>query len=354
MNRAFIYIFKHYIKSFLILLIGLVSIISLIDFLQHFNSIVGINRALLYIYYSFNNSINILYPLVLVFAAIVTLSSLLFKNHLLILQSFGYSKKFILKPFLFTSIMVYLLFIALNFTPFAYSGDRAEAILNNSDNIFKPVDNLFFKYNNYFVFAKEMDVVNKEFKNLKLYYIKNGKIDYIMEIKRAKFKDKYWLANDILKKSFIYKDGIPRGYTTQKIKEEKILKGYYPKVVRLLYEGKRMNILDGIKAKKLLNEQNIDDSKIVSTLLERIIMPLFAPLLITIIVILIPIHKRYLNRAKFYFLSIGSTLVIWSILYSINMISSNGVISPYLGEPIAIFILFIITILIFLKKDNRI
>ena len=353
MNRAFLYILKHYIKSFFIVLIGLVSIITLIDFLQHMNSIVGINRALLYLYFTFNNILNLLYPIVMVFALILVLSKLLFNNHLLILQSFGYSKYFILTPFLIASISIYLIMVALNFTTFAYSGDRAKAILNNSSNIFKPVNNIFFKYNNSFVSAKEMDIVKKELKGVTLYFIDNSrKVDYIMEFKKAKFNNGEWLVDKLVKKSFIYKNGVPQGYRVEDINKTKILKGYYPKVVRLLYEGKRMSISDGIRAKRLLTSQNIDDSKITSALLERLIMPLFAPLLIVIITLLIPIHKRYFNRAKFFFWSLGATLILWSLLYSTNMMSINGVIPSYLGQPLIVILLFIFTIYIVIKKQK--
>jgi len=353
MSKAFLYIFKHYLKSFLIVLVGMVSIIALIDFLQHIGSISGVNRALLYFYYTFNNTLTLLYPIAMVFAAIMTLSSFLYKNYLLVLASFGYSRYFIIKPFLIASILIYALIIGLNFTSFAYSGDRAEAILSNNSNVYN-VDDIFFKYNNSFVSAKEMDVVNKELKGVKLYYIDNRKVKYIMEFDKAKFKDGGWLAKDIVKKSFIYKDNVPQGYNTQKIESTTILKGYYPKVVRLLYEGKRMSIIDGLKAQNLLRSQDIDNTKIASALFEKIIMPLFAPLLIIIIILFTPIHKRYMSKAKYYMFTLGATLVVWSLLYSINMMSVNGMIPVYLGQPLIIIILFIITFYLLIKRRNAI
>ena len=352
MNKAFIYIFKHYIKNFLIILIGMVSIISLIDFLQHIGSIRGVNRAMLYFYYTFNNTLTLLYPIAMVFAAIMTLSGLLFKNHLLVLASFGYVKTFIIKALLTASIFIYLIIVFLNFTGFAYSGDRAEAILNNSSNIFKNVDNIFFKYNNSFVSAKEMDVVNKELKGVNLYYVEGRKVKYIMEFKKAKFDNGAWIAKDIVKKTFKYNNKVPLGYDIQEVKSATILNGYYPKVVRLLYEGKRMSILDGIKAQKLLKSQNIDNSKITSALYEKIIMPLFAPLLIIIIVIFTPIHKRYLSKVKYFMYSIGVTLVIWSLLYSLNMMSINGVVPSYLGQPLIIILLFILTLYLLIRRSK--
>ncbi len=352
MSRAFIYIFKHYVKNFLIILIGMVSIVALIDFLQHIGSIKGVNRAMLYFYYTFNNTLTLLYPIAMVFAAIMTMSGLLFKNHLLVLASFGYVKSYIIKVIAFASVLIYAAIVLLNFTGFAYSGDRAEAILNDSSSIFNNVDNIFFKYNNSFVSAKEMDVVNKELKDVNLYYVEDRKVKYIMEFKRAKFKDGAWIANDITKKIFKYNQKAPLGYDVMKIKQSTILKGYYPKVVRLLYEGKRMSIIDGLKAQKLLKSQDIDNSKITSALYEKLVMPLFAPLLIIIIIIFTPIHKRYLSRVKYFMYSIGVTLIVWSLLYSLNMMSINGVVPSYLGQPLIVALLFILTIYLLISRRN--
>jgi len=353
MSRAFIYIFKHYIKNFIIVLFGMVFIISLIDFLQHLGSISGFNRALLYFYYTFNNTLTLLYPIAMVFAAIMTLSNFLYKNYLLVLASFGYSRYFIIRPFLIASILIYMIVVGLNFTAFAYSGDKAEAILSNDTNVYN-VDNIFFKYNNSFVSAKEMDVVNKELKDVNLYYVDNRKVKYIMEFDKAKFDKGEWIAKDIVKKTFKYKGDVPLGYDEENITSTRILKGYYPKVVRLLYEGKRMSIIDGLKAQRLLKSQDIDNTKIASALLEKLIMPLFAPLLIIIIILFTPIHKRYMSRAKYFMFTLGSTLIVWSLLYSLNMMSVNGMIPIYLGQPLIIILLFIITFYLLLTRRNKI
>ncbi len=354
MSRAFLYILKRYFITFFIVSIGMVSIVSLIDFLQHIGSIRGANRAMLYFYYTFNNTFTLLYPIALVFAAIIVLSSLLFKNHLLSLASFGYPKSFIIKPLLLASLIIYFIVVGLNFTKFAYAGDKAEAILNSENSSYSSLDNIFFKYNNSFVAAKKLDIVNKELKGINLYHVDNEKVDYILEIKSAKFSDGSWVANGITKKIFKYRDGVPIGYDVEKLESAKILRAYYPKVIKLLYEGKRMSITDGIKAQKLLKKQNIDNSKIESALYQKLLMPLFAPILIVLLSILTPIHKRYFGRAKFFFYSLGATLVIWTLLYSVNMMSVNGVVPVYLGQPLIILALIVLTLAVWIRKRSTI
>ena len=250
-------------------------------------------------------------------------------------------------------MLLYATVVGLNFTKFAYAGDKAESIVNDTQ-MYNSVDNIFFKYDNSFVSAKSMDVVNKELNDVTLYYIYDGRLRYLMEFKKAKFKMGSWLASDITKKNLNYINNVPNGYTISHMDKTTILEGYYPKVVRLLYEGKRMSIQDGLKAMNLLNSQNIDNSKIRVALFERIIMPLFAPFLILIIIMLTPIHQRFFSKSKFYLYSLGGTLVVWSLLYSSNMMSLNGAISAIFGQPLVVLILAVISIIIFFKRRNRI
>jgi len=350
-NKAFKYLAKSYTVNFFIVAFGLTFAATLIDFVQYVGRIDGVNRKVLYFYYTFCDYFTFIYPIALVFGAIVTFSKLVGRNHLLALLSFGYSKSNLLKPILASLFVIYLLMVGLNFTKFAYSGDSAKAILDNRE-LFKSLNNIFFKYNNNFVFAKKMDVVNKEFKDVTLYITNGDRLQSLLHFEKAKFKNKKWIASNIEKKILKYKDGKPQGYDIVKIDKEEILQGYYPKVVRLLYEGKRMSIIDGFKALKLLRVQNIDASKVKSALYTKILMPLFAPMLIVIIFAFLPLHKRFLNSAKYLLLTMGSTLVVWTILYSVNMLGINGVVPVDLGEPMLIFILFLLSLYIWNKRAS--
>jgi len=344
-NRAFKYLAKSYIVNFLIVAFGLTFAATLIDFIQHIGGIEGANRKFLYFYYTFSDYFLFIYPIALVFGAIVTFSKLVSRNHLLALLSFGYSKRELLKPFFASFVVIYLIIIGLNFTKFAYSGDSAQAIVDNRA-LFKSLNNIFFKYNNNFVFAKSMDVVNKEFKDVTLYITNRDRLESLLHFDKAKFRNNRWIASNIEKKILKYKDGKPQGYNIVKIDKEEILQGYYPKVVRLLYEGKRMSIGDGLKALRLLKKQGVDASKVKSALYTKILMPLFAPMLIAIIFAFLPLNKRFLNSAKYLISTMGLTLIVWTILYSVNMLSINGVVPVDLGEPMLIFILFLLSLYI--------
>ena len=349
MSTEFLYIAKQYFKNFLIVALGLTFAATLIDFIEHVGHLQGANRKFLYFYYIYCDYLVFIYPIALVFGAIITFFNLLWRNHLVAFLSFGYRKSRLIKPFFAVFIVVYTLIVALSFTKFAYYGDSARALIENRQ-LFKSLDNIFFKYNNNFVFAKKMDVVNKEFSDVTLYTTKNNRLVELSHFKKAKFKNKKWIAIDIEKKIIQYNKGKPEGYKVEHIDRETILKGYYPKVVRLLYEGKRMSIKDAIRALKLLKEQGIDNSKVKSALYTKVIMPLFAPILIIIIFAMLPIHRRFVSRAKYLLLTMGTTLVIWTLLYSVNMLTINGTIPADLGQPLVIFVLFIISLLVWKKK----
>ncbi len=347
--KAFFYLAKQYLKSFLIVAFGLTFAATLIDFIQYVGDIQGVNRKLLYFYYTFCDFFLFIYPIAFVFGAIITFSNLVWRSHLLSFLSFGYNKQRLIKPFISVFLLIYLIVVGLNFTKFAYSGDSARAILDNRQ-LFKSLDKIFFKYNNNFVFAQKMDVVAKEFKGVTLYIKKGNKLTDILHFKSAKFENGKWIAKNIEKKTMEYKDGKPIGYKISHLQKKEILQGYYPKVVRLLYEGKRMSIIDGIKALILLKEQNIDSSKVKSSLYTKLVMPLFAPLLIVLIFAFLPLHKRFLSRAKYLLLTMGATLITWTVLYSANMLSLNGVINPDFGQPLIILLLLLLTIIVWKKK----
>ena len=351
MSTEFIYIAKQYFKNFLIIALGLTFAATLIDFIEYFGRIDGANRKFLYFYYMYCDYLVFIYPIALIFGAIITFFNLLWRNHLVAFLSFGYRKSRLIKPFLAVFTIVYIFIVALSFTKFAYYGDSARALIENRQ-LFKSLDNIFFKYNNDFVFAKKMDVVKKEFSDVTLYKSKDNRLVELSHFKKAKFKNKKWIATDIEKKIIQYRNGKPEGYKVKHIDKEIILKGYYPKVVRLLYEGKRMSIEDAIRALKLLKEQGIDNSKVKSALYTKIIMPLFAPILIIIIFAMLPLHRRFISRAKYLLLSMGTTLVIWTLLYSVNMLSINGTIPADLGQPLVIFVLLIISIFVWRKKSE--
>jgi lipopolysaccharide export system permease protein len=344
-----IYILKNFFRNFLIIGFGLTFAAVLTDFVAYFTKIEGFNRQILYFFYNFADYFNFIYPLAIVFGALMTIFSFINKNYLVALESFGYSKTSILKPLIIGALFIYFIMVGLNFTKFAYANDSARSILKKESE-FKNLENIFFKYNDNFVYAKKLDVIHKEFFDITLYIANNLKLNKILFFKKAKFNNGKWVASEVTIKKLKYKNNIPQGYTISYKKSLEILEGYYPKVIRLLYEGKRVSLSDAFKALSLLKIQKIDNSKIKSSIYSKLIMPLFAPLLIVIFFLNTPLHKRVLNSVKFLILSVGVTLIVWALFYSANMLGVNGAININLGQPLIFALLLIITVFVWLKK----
>jgi lipopolysaccharide export system permease protein len=350
--RLFFYVIKHYFKNFLLLLLALSFVVTLIDFISHVTQIDGINRQFLYFSYTAANSLMLIYPLALVFAAVMVLSQFVAKNYLIVFGSVGYAKRALLKPLLTAVFLVYSIIVLLSFTQFAYSSDSARAIIDKRQ-LFHSVENLFFKYNDSFVYVKKLDVANKVLNNIIIYKISGSRIDYIKKIKSAIFYKGAWLAKDIEEQKLIFKDNVPQGYTVTSYSKQKILQGYFPKVIRLLYEGKRMSIQDGFQALKLLNRQHIDNSKVIAALYEKLVMPLFAPIIIVLILLYSPLSRRYMKSIKFYLIGIGLPILVWTLLYGVNILSVNGVVPALYAQPFIIVVLMIIALFLWVKESKR-
>lgn len=90
----FYYLAKLYAKNLLAILFGLAFAFAVIDYFQHAQRLnVAGNYKILYIFYMWQESLGLVYPLAIVFALIMTKLSLVKNNTMGALHAFGYSKK---------------------------------------------------------------------------------------------------------------------------------------------------------------------------------------------------------------------------------------------------------------------
>jgi len=343
---SFLYLSKKYIKNFLLIAFALVFTITLITLAS--NQIDGFNRKILYSFYIFEDFLQIFYPMALVLGALLTFYQLIVNNHLLAFSSLSYKKSNLIKPFLYISFAVYFIFLALDFTPFAYAYSNANTILKGKEE--NRVKNMFFKYNDSFVYAKSLDVVNREFKDVKIYKIKDLKLQKILDFDSAKFVKDRWIAKNVKVKTFKYNNQKPIGVEVDSRDKIEVLKGYYPRVIKLLYEGKRVDLANGIKAIALLKEQHIDSSQVRSTLYSKLLIPLIAPFLILIFFSFAPLHKRVASLGGYLFWTMGGTIVGFIVIYTLNVFSKSSAINPNYVLPVVIFVTFIYSVYLWFKK----
>ena len=350
----FRYLVKHYVKNLFAVLLGLSSAFAVIDYFQHIQDLnVSSNYQILYIFYMWQEALGLLYPLAMVFALIMTKLSMVKNNTMGALHAFGYNKKRLFAPIFAVMVLVYTLFLFLNTTEFAYARDKAWALLENQMNAFDVTD-VFFKYNNTFVYIKKLDPIEKKISDITIFKVEGNEVKYTIHAPLAVYGNDEWEARDATLKTHIYVNGKLDKYTVEYKKKIITLKGYKPKIITSLYEGEALNIVDAYHTWELFKKQGLNSDKIRAVLYNKIIVPLFAPALALILFFKLPFHARMMNFGSVIALSLGATFILWGVLFGLNQMGSNGVLIPELTAILPIILLWIYALWVYVRDERRI
>lgn len=354
MRLYFKYLFWLYAKNLFAILVGLSLAFTSIDYFQHLYKLEGSsNHSILYIYYRWQEAIFLLYPLSIVFALIVTKLSLIKTSTMGALHSFGYSKKRLVIPILSVSILVYLIFVALHTTEFSYAKDRAFALLEKKADIHN-IDNIFFKYNDTFVYIKKLDPLSKKIDDITIFKVDGYRVKYTINAPFALFEDGRWRAKEATVKTLHYVDEKLINYTIEHKDSIDTLNGYKPKIMVSLYEGKTLNIIDAYYTWRLLSSQDLNSDKIRAGFYDKTVVPLFAIALLVILFFKLPFHARMMNTGAVIAIALASTFMIWGLFFGLGQISANGVLIPELTAITPIAGLLIYSIYIYFSDEKRI
>lgn len=304
------------------------------------------NLVLIYLVYKSFYAIDMLLPLSLVFAMISTKIFLIRSNALVSFYSLGYSRVEVLRPFVVVSSLIIMIFISLHSWPnFARADEFSNNIKSNSQYL-NPSKDLFFAYKKKFVYFSELLPLQEKALGIRVFTVVGDSLEEVLVAKEALYRDGYWNIKeaDIIKKpkdmSFTSK-----GITISKLSEVQILKGFRPKMLDQVYEGKvNFTIINAIDAILLLSEEKINTSSIKGALYKIFIYPLFVPCLIVIIFFFVPMSARFLNVSLFSFGAILATLLIWGLLYMLIELASNKTISSELGVIAPVGLLFLVAL----------
>ncbi len=351
----FRYLSTLYIKNLLAILFGLSFAFAMIDYFQHIQKLdVSSNYQILYIFYMWQEALGLLYPLAIVFAVIMTKLSLVKNNTMGALHAFGYNKKRLLLPLLVVASGIYIMFTALHTTEFSYARDKAQSLLNNKLLVYD-VNDLFFKYNDTFVYIKKLNPIEKKIEDITIFKVEGYQVRYTIHAPIAIFDGNEWDAQNAMLKTHIYnKEGELEKYSIEQKKSIKTLQGYKPKIIESLYEGKALNIIDIFNTWKLLNKQNLDSTKIRAVLYYKTVVPLFAIALLLILFFKLPFHARMVSLGSVVAFSLGITFVIWGILFGLHQIGLNGVLIPEVTAILPIVMLWIYAIYVYFTDEKSI
>ncbi len=351
----FAYLAKHYMKNFLALLFGLSFAFAMMDYFQYSQKLNdSSNYKILYIFYMWQEALGLLYPLALVFAVIITKLSLVKHNTMTAMHAFGYNKKQLFFPFFIIAIMVYFLFTFLNMTEFSYAKDKANALLKNQYNAYN-INDLFFKYNDTFVYVNRLDPIEKKIYELTLFKVADDQVRYTIHAPYALFDKDRWIAKNARLKTHLYDaNGTLQRYHVEFKKEIKTLKGYKPKIIESLYEGKALNILDAYSTWHLLNLQHLNSDKIRALFYDKVILPLFALAMVLILFFKLPFHARMMNTGVVVALALGATFAVWGILFGLGQMGANGALTPELSALLPVALLWCYAAYVYLTDEKSI
>ncbi len=331
---AFKYISFHYLKYFSVILIALILFLVGFDYMGNADELPSsANLVLIYLVYKVFYAIDMLLPLSLIFSMIITKMYLIRTNALVSFYSLGYSRVDILKPFVVTSTIIIILFISLHTSSKFTQAEELSRNIRTTSVYLSQTKDLFFIHKDKFVYFSNMIPLQEKAEGIRVFSVKDNKLQEVIIAKSAVYLADYWYIKD----ADIITKPINMGFDSKgiKVKHENglyILKGFRPKILDQVYEGKvNFTIKDAVDAYKLLDAQNIETSAIRGAIYKIFIYPWFVPALVVIIFFLVPISPRFLNVSLFSFGAILSTLLIWGTLYMLIELSNNKVIPSEVG-----------------------
>ena len=339
-GRYFFYIAQQYAKNLLMMLVAITGTVTLVDYLHDAARLSGAgNQTILYLFYTWQFRLAQFYPLAIAFAAIVTYMSLVRANLFVSLYGFGYTKRQLLIPFVLPAWILYLLMLLLQSGEFAYAKERAWAIAHHVQSV-RVAEDLFFKYNDAFVYVKHLDPIRKVLSEVTVFETNGTDVVNAVILERALFDGEYWVADDALmmRKRYNAQHHL-QGFTREHTGRYRFLKGYRPKVIELIYEGDSLSLLDALHTYSVLEKQGLDTVKIKASLYSRAVLPLFALAMMMILFLKSSYHSRYMNPERVWLLYLGGTLSVWGILYALYSLSSGGVLSAEIAIVLPVLLL---------------
>jgi len=348
-------IVKRYLKSFFTIFIGLTVFFTGVDFITNIDKLpdsanlkvmFAVNRLMYFTSFTFGLS--------LVFGLISSLVSLIKENELVVMYSFGASKKLILKSFLYMIMILISIFLILNNISAFVSAKQISDNIKKYGQVSKYESNLFLKSADSYIFISELNKYKKEGKNIEVFETKGTDLKRIIKAKKGVFKDNYWLLSDvkIIQIPRVDDTVVDKKLIVKNIKNLKILDGFKPAIMDSLYKGSTgLTIGDSIEALGLLKDKGLSVTTIKANLYQILFFPFFSLFLASILFFKLPVQRRGENlgllAAKLYFIA----LIIWGILYMLIQISKNGAVLPEIGIILPIIFLGIYSYVYFKKES---
>lgn len=344
-----------YLKYVGIIVLALVLFFVGFDVMDNMNGLPdSANLKLLYALYRSYYALDILFPISLIFAMIAAKIALIRSNALVAYYSLGYSKADVLRPFTLIATLLIVMFILLHmYAPFAKGAEFSKNIYaNRIDGA--PTQNLFFTYEDYYVYFKELNPLQQSAKDIRIFKINDNDLSQVIVASTATYEDDYWIVKDAKTMTKPPRVGLrSEGIIISEKEDLKLLKDFRPDILDQVYEGSSTyTILDAFEAMKILDDQNVNTDKVKSVLYKTIVYPFFVPFVVIIIFFFVPISPRFLNVTLFSFGALLSTLLVWGMFYTLIQLSNSQSISGEIGIVLPVAVLGLLSLIVWYKKGR--
>lgn len=350
----FRYIAYHYLKYIAVILFALVFFMVGFDYMENASKLESANLIVIYLTYKAFFAVDMLLPLSLVFAMIATKIFLIRSNALVAIYAIGYNKTDVIKPFVAVATLIVTIYVGLHATSFARADEYANNIRKSAQYL-QPTNNLFFTFKDRYVYFGKLYPLQERAEDIRIFTHEGGVLREILSAQEAHYADEYWhigRAVSIEKPQTLTLQG--QGIAVTQLRDLKLLKGFRPKILDQVYEGKvNYTILDAIDALRLLGSENVNVDKIKSALYRIFITPLFVPSLIILIFFFVPISPRFLNITLFSFVAILATMMTWSFLFMLTELSNNKTIPSEVGIVLPVLVLFAVAMIVWYRNHGH-
>ncbi len=323
----------YYLRYCMVVLIALSGFMLGFDMMNNGDELPkSANLLIVYGTYQWLYAIDMMLPISLVFAFIATVVGLVRSNALTSYYALGYSRFKVLFPVFFTTIIVLILYIVAHATSFARAHEYAEN-LRASSTVLVSTDNLFFTHEGSYIYFGTLNPLTQHAFQIRIFTFKEGQLVETIQAKEAYYSGHYWIMSDaVVIRPPTRLDLNARGVVTVRGHDIRVLKDFRPKILDQIVEGKvNYTIIDALDALALLNGQNIDLSKVKSSLYRNFASPWFALMMIIMIYSHVPIASRFTNLSLYSFGAILLTLIVWGVLFMLGELANNGTLSPIFG-----------------------
>ena len=341
MNLYAPYVGWLYFKYFIILFFALVSFYVGIDILTNLKDLpTSANLKLIYVGLISMGAVSYVLPLSLVLALILSKFSMIRNNELVSLYSLGITRNELIKPPFFIALAITLVYIGLNFTPFAYSQEFGRNLVKTSQ-ISNTSSDIFVKFEGKFIYIGKLNPLSGEARDVRIFDINDSGLNSASFGTEAKFINGGWEIKDVnltVLPQSIKLGG--EGLQKSDFEKLKILENFKPKVIEHAAVGSSaVSILDALDFIFAFKDEGVGLNSAKTALYSLAITPFFAPLLVLIIYYFLPMTGRFMSLALTSFIFTIVSLCVWSVLFVLIRFAQNDIIIPEIAILIPIFLL---------------